>query len=94
MTHDQTEAMTLGDRIAVFNAGKIEQIGEPLALYKEPANRFVAEFIGSPKINVFDVVFDAGSSTVTLKDFGSLSLKSAVTEPGASGARWVSGREL
>ena len=76
VTHDQTEAMTLGDRIAVFNAGKIEQIGEPLALYKQPANRFVAEFIGSPKINVFDVVFDKASSTITFQDYGSLSLKS------------------
>jgi len=85
VTHDQTEAMTLGDRIAVFNAGKIEQIGEPLVLYKEPANRFVAEFIGSPKINVFDVVFDAGSLTITLKDFGSLSLQSCgLTELQAS----------
>ncbi len=85
VTHDQTEAMTLGDRIAVFNAGKIEQIGEPLALYKEPVNRFVAEFIGSPKINVFDVVIDVGSSTITLKDFGSLSLQSCgLTERHAS----------
>ena len=76
VTHDQTEAMTLGDRIAVFNAGKIEQIGEPLELYNKPANRFVAEFIGSPKINVFDAGFDTDSSTVTLKDFGSLSFQS------------------
>ena len=75
VTHDQTEAMTLGDRIAVFNAGKIEQIGEPLTLYNEPANRFVAEFIGSPKINVFNAGFDTDSSTVT-KDFGSLSFQS------------------
>ena len=76
VTHDQTEAMTLGDRIAVFNAGKIEQIGEPLELYNKPANRFVAEFIGSPKINLFDAGFDTDSSTVTLKDFGSLSFQS------------------
>ena len=76
VTHDQTEAMTLGDRIAVFNAGKIEQIGEPLELYNKPANRFVAEFIGSPKINVFNAGFDTDSSTVTLKDFGSLSFQS------------------
>ena len=85
VTHDQTEAMTLGDRIAVFNAGKIEQIGEPLALYKEPVNRFVAEFIGSPKINVFDVAFDKSLSIITLKDFGSLSLLSCgLTELQAS----------
>ena len=52
VTHDQTEAMTLGDRIAVFNKGKIEQVGTPLDLYQHPANRFVAEFLGTPKINV------------------------------------------
>jgi ABC-type sugar transport system ATPase subunit len=44
--------MTLGDRIAVFNKGKIEQVGTPLDLYQHPANRFVAEFLGTPKINV------------------------------------------
>ena len=52
VTHDQTEAMTLGDRIAVFNRGKIEQLGTPMELYQHPANRFVAEFLGSPRINM------------------------------------------
>lgn len=52
VTHDQTEAMTLGDRIAVFNQGRIEQLGTPLDLYRQPANRFVAEFLGSPKVNI------------------------------------------
>lgn len=52
VTHDQTEAMTLGDRIAVFNQGRIEQVGRPMDLYRAPANRFVAEFLGSPKINL------------------------------------------
>ncbi|MGR2660510.1 ABC transporter ATP-binding protein [Chromobacterium haemolyticum] len=51
VTHDQVEAMTMGDRIAVFNAGRIEQVGTPLELYQCPANRFVAGFIGSPKMN-------------------------------------------
>ena len=51
VTHDQVEAMTLGQRIAVFNGGKIEQIGAPLELYDKPANRFVAGFLGSPKMN-------------------------------------------
>lgn len=55
VTHDQTEAMTLGDRIAVFNQGRIEQLGQPLDLYQQPANRFVAEFLGSPKINMLPV---------------------------------------
>jgi multiple sugar transport system ATP-binding protein len=51
VTHDQVEAMTLGDTIAVFNAGRIEQVGAPLALYSRPSNRFVAGFLGSPPIN-------------------------------------------
>ncbi|WP_269533665.1 ABC transporter ATP-binding protein [Chitinimonas sp. BJYL2] len=52
VTHDQTEAMTLGDRIAVFHQGRIEQIGSPLSLYERPATTFVASFIGSPRINL------------------------------------------
>ncbi|MFO1253419.1 MAG: sn-glycerol-3-phosphate ABC transporter ATP-binding protein UgpC [Inhella sp.] len=52
VTHDQTEAMTLGDRIAVFNGGRIEQIGAPLELYEKPATEFVAGFIGAPRINL------------------------------------------
>jgi multiple sugar transport system ATP-binding protein len=51
VTHDQVEAMTLGDRIAVFNGGRIEQVGSPLALYDKPANQFVAGFLGSPRMN-------------------------------------------
>ncbi|MEW5860458.1 MAG: TOBE domain-containing protein, partial [Cyanobacteriota bacterium] len=55
VTHDQTEAMTMGDRIAVMNHGKIQQIAAPLELYNHPANRFVAEFIGSPPMNFLPV---------------------------------------
>ena len=55
VTHDQTEAMTMGDRIAVMNAGQIQQIASPLELYNHPANRFVAEFIGSPPMNFLPV---------------------------------------
>ena len=54
VTHDQIEAMTMADRIVVLNAGYVEQIGEPLELYHRPANRFVAGFIGSPKMNFLD----------------------------------------
>ncbi|MEW6703875.1 MAG: sn-glycerol-3-phosphate ABC transporter ATP-binding protein UgpC [Pseudomonadota bacterium] len=54
VTHDQVEAMTLGDRIAVFNQGRIEQLGEPLELYHRPANEFVAAFLGAPRINFID----------------------------------------
>ena len=59
VTHDQTEAMTMGDRIAVMCAGKIEQVASPLELYNYPATRFVAEFIGSPPMNFLSVQFHA-----------------------------------
>jgi multiple sugar transport system ATP-binding protein len=52
VTHDQVEAMTLGDRIVVMHEGRIQQAGSPLELYEHPANRFVASFIGSPTINL------------------------------------------
>lgn len=52
VTHDQVEAMTMGDRIMVLNDGKIQQVGEPITIYNQPANLFVASFIGSPKINL------------------------------------------
>ncbi|ASJ70384.1 ABC transporter ATP-binding protein [Granulosicoccus antarcticus] len=55
VTHDQVEAMTLADRIVVFRAGRVEQIGTPLELYRTPANRFVAGFIGSPAMNFLEV---------------------------------------
>ena len=54
VTHDQVEAMTMADKIVVLNAGKIEQVGAPMDLYNHPATPFVAGFIGSPKMNLFD----------------------------------------
>ena len=62
VTHDQVEAMTLGTRIAVLNEGRIQQLATPLEIYTRPANRFVAEFIGSPSINMFDVTCDASGA--------------------------------
>jgi multiple sugar transport system ATP-binding protein len=55
VTHDQSEAMTLGDRIAVMRSGRIQQIGTSTELYNQPSNLFVAYFIGAPSINLFDV---------------------------------------
>ncbi|MGP9499685.1 ABC transporter ATP-binding protein [Halomonas sp. AOP43-D1-4] len=55
VTHDQIEAMTMADKIVVLHDGVVEQVGSPMALYHHPANRFVAGFIGSPKMNFFDV---------------------------------------
>ncbi len=54
VTHDQTEAMTLADRIVVMRDGRIEQAGPPMELYNDPANRFVASFLGSPAMNFID----------------------------------------
>jgi len=56
VTHDQVEAMTLADRIVVLEFGKIAQVGSPRELYERPANLFVAQFIGSPRMNVIDAV--------------------------------------
>ena len=61
VTHDQVEAMTMADRIAVMNDGRIEQLGGPLELYDRPANLFVAQFIGSPAMNVLEGVYRDGA---------------------------------
>lgn len=66
VTHDQVEAMTLADRIVVFRAGRVEQIGTPLELYRTPANRFVAGFIGSPAMNFLEV--DSVNGSISLKE--------------------------
>jgi len=58
VTHDQTEAMTMGDRIAVLDGGELQQIGTPLECYHRPENLFVAGFIGSPSMNFLDVTLD------------------------------------
>jgi multiple sugar transport system ATP-binding protein len=81
VTHDQTEAMTMGDRIAVMNQGQIQQLAQPLELYNRPANRFVAEFIGSPPMNFLPVQFQApllmthSQFRLTLPDIWERSLK-------------------
>lgn len=62
VTHDQIEAMTLADRIVVLNEGQVEQIGTPLELYHKPCNRFVAGFIGSPKMNFLTATLVAKQS--------------------------------
>ena len=55
MTHDQVEAMTLGDRVVVMKDGRVQQVGTPLEIYSHPANKFVAGFIGAPSMNFIDV---------------------------------------
>ncbi len=71
VTHDQVEAMTMGDRIAVLSAGELQQIDPPRVLYEEPRNIFVAGFIGSPSMNFFDatLVSEEGNLHVDTGDF-------------------------
>lgn len=64
VTHDQIEAMTLADRIVVLEGGRVMQVGSPEELYRTPANVFVAQFLGSPKMNVLDAKFDDKSIVV------------------------------
>jgi len=66
VTHDQVEAMSLSDRILIFNEGRVEQIGTPREVYHSPATRFVAEFIGTPPMNMIDCVPSADSRMLTI----------------------------
>jgi multiple sugar transport system ATP-binding protein len=76
VTHDQTEAMAMGDRIAVMNGGTLQQVGTAEEVYRSPVNEFVADFIGSPSINTFDATVDGtrlsgpGEFTYQLSDAG------------------------
>ena len=64
VTHDQTEAMTLGDRIVVINNGIVEQVGTPKDIYSKPNTKFVAEFIGSPQMNLFNCKIENGNAKI------------------------------
>ncbi|MDN3920334.1 ABC transporter ATP-binding protein [Roseateles violae] len=72
VTHDQVEAMTLADKIVVLRAGRVEQVGSPMALYADPCNEFVAGFIGSPGMNLLEArlieVDESGRATAQLPD--------------------------
>ena len=70
VTHDQVEAMTLADRIVILNQGNIEQVGTPEEIYNDPANTFVAQFIGTPKMNILDVKEKDIVSENTIKFLG------------------------
>ena len=70
VTHDQVEAMTMADRVVVLRDGAIEQVGSPLDLYDRPANRFVAQFIGTPQMNVIDTAELPGLGHIVGADTG------------------------
>jgi multiple sugar transport system ATP-binding protein len=83
VTHDQGEAMTLGDRIALLRDGSIEQVGPPLELYRRPASRFVAAFLGSPPINLWPATI-AADGTVKAAGISLLVDRSRASVFGAS----------
>ncbi len=78
VTHDQTEAMTMATRIVVMKAGYIQQIGTPLEIYNNPANLFVAGFIGSPAMNFIDVTYNKG--VITFEDGKQITLSKDVAK--------------
>jgi multiple sugar transport system ATP-binding protein len=91
VTHDQVEAMTMADRIAVLNKGEVEQIGAPLELYRQPRNLFVASFIGSPKMNILPSTVQAtGPEGVTVELPGGGALLVPVSAEGLAAGQSVS----
>ena len=93
VTHDQVEAMTLGDRVAIFSEGSLQQYDAPQALYRRPANIFVAGFIGSPSMNFFEAEFvESGAGTAVSVGGTELALALQVAGGGArSGGRVLLG---
>ncbi len=75
VTHDQTEAMTMGDRIVVLKDGVVQQVADPLSLYNEPNNMFVAGFIGSPAMNFMDATIEKEGDTYYLEGDGAFKIR-------------------
>ncbi|MGE0500543.1 MAG: ABC transporter ATP-binding protein [Rhizobiaceae bacterium] len=83
VTHDQVEAMTMADKIVVLRAGRIEQVGSPLELYNAPANRFVAGFIGSPRMNFVEAKVEAvDGDGISARDASGTSFRAAAEGSG------------
>ncbi|HSG27896.1 MAG TPA: sn-glycerol-3-phosphate ABC transporter ATP-binding protein UgpC, partial [Candidatus Krumholzibacterium sp.] len=80
VTHDQVEAMTLGDRLAVMNEGRILQVGTPIDLYNKPANRFVGSFIGSPAMNFIEGELSIGGRSLVKTASGEIPLGTGMAE--------------
>ena len=85
VTHDQVEAMTMADRIVVMQDGRIEQIGTPLELYDHPSNLFVAQFIGSPAMNVVQGTLRRGADAAWVEAEGGMRWPLATSSPGVDG---------
>ena len=104
VTHDQTEAMTLGDRVVIMRAGAVQQVGPPQELYDQPANLFVAGFIGSPSMNFLPAVVEEDGLTTALgrlpltdrlrRGLDGAGSGSGGGSAGAGGGKTGTGREL
>ena len=99
VTHDQVEAMTLGDRVVVMKDGLVQQVGEPLELYNAPANRFVAGFIGSPAMNFAEVRVDEEDGAICAVGEGmrfeaAAADRRAAARPCGARSRSASGRRI
>jgi multiple sugar transport system ATP-binding protein len=91
VTHDQVEAMTLGDRVVVMKDGWIQQVGEPLELYGHPTNKFVAGFIGSPAMNFIDVTINEANGQILAEAQG---LRLTVPPAKAASLRAYKGQQI
>jgi ABC-type sugar transport system ATPase subunit len=87
VTHDQVEAMTLADRIVVLKDGRIEQVGSPMELYRHPGNLFVAQFIGSPAMNIMPATIDRAGAQTVIDLFGRKITLPVATPADAAGSK-------
>jgi len=90
VTHDQVEAMTLADRIVVLKDGHIEQVGTPMDLYRKPGNLFVAQFIGSPAMNILPGTVDKTGATTTISHLGGRKASVPIATPASAQGTSVS----
>jgi len=90
VTHDQVEAMTLADRIVVLKAGKIEQVGSPMELYRRPGNLFVAQFIGSPAMNIVPATVEKTGATTEISHIGGRKVSVPIASPASAQGTTIS----
>jgi len=90
VTHDQVEAMTLADRIVVLKDGHVEQVGTPMDLYKKPGNLFVAQFIGSPAMNILPATIDKTGNPTVVNHVGGRKATVPITTPASAKGAAVS----
>src|SRR5438045_3499859 len=94
VTHDQIEAMTMGDRIVVMNNGKVQQTDTPLALYNEPVNLFVAGFLGSPPMNFVNGTLEVQGDALIFEEIKGGTIRVRLSSRERPQAREMSGKPI